>query len=238
MAKYNKIVKDIEASIRNGELMAYDQLPTVVDLTRRYGVSRSTIEQVLSELERMGLVSRKRGAGVFVKDVAREATRVNDISLLQDGKLLPEGAETVEVHEFTVVLAPDEVREALSLHDSSFCYYICRSKSYQQKALVIEYVYYPVEVFHDVRIEAAGGSLRTFLKERYGVEPDTFHKRLRTILPVEEEAEIFEVEMGVPLLELEQIAFLDDGRPCEYALARFLGDRAEYHTVDNVSLPL
>lgn len=238
MAKYNRIVKDIEAMIRNGEMMAYDQLPTVVDLTKRYGVSRSTIEQVLNELEKMGLVSRKRGAGVFVKDVVHDSARVNDISVFQDGELLSRDVATIEVHDFTVVLAPDQVRTALSLHESSFCYYISRSKSYQEDVLAVEYVYYPVEVFHDVRIEAAGGSLRAFLKERYDVVPDTFHKRLRAVLPSAEEAEIFGVGQGTPLLELEQIAFLDDGRPCEYTLARFLAQHAEYQTVDNVSLSL
>ena len=60
MAKYKDIVKDIEGCIRRGDLQPYDQLPTVVEMTKAYHVSRTTIEQVMDELEKRGLVSRKR----------------------------------------------------------------------------------------------------------------------------------------------------------------------------------
>lgn len=235
MAKYDKIVKDIEGSIRSGELMAYDQLPTVVDLTERYNVSRSTIEQVLNELEKMGLVSRKRGAGVFVKGVSQAGVRINSVAVIRNGELLPASPEETEVHEFTVVVPPDAIRDALGLHENSFCYYICRSQMRDGVVYDVEYVYYPVEVFHDVRIEAASRSLREFIKSRYGAIPDSFHKSLRAVRPTEEERERLSLDEGEPLLELEQVAYLSDGRPCEYFLARFVGGTAEYQTVDNES---
>lgn len=235
MAKYDKIVKDIESSIRSGELMAYDQLPTVVDLTERYSVSRSTIEQVLNELEKRGLVSRKRGAGVFVKGVSQTETRINSVSVFRDEKLLPPEPEETEVHEFTVVVPSDEIRAVLGLHENSFCYYICRSQIRDGLAYNVEYIYYPVEVFHDVRIEAAARSLREFIKSRYDFVPDSFHKRLRSVMPTKDELEYLGIEDTTPLLELEQIAYLSDGRPCEYYLARFRGEFSEYQTVDNES---
>ena len=43
---------------------------------------------------------------------------------------------------------------------------------------------------------------------------------------------------GTPLLEVEQVGYLDDGRPFEYLVARFPGDLAEYQTVDSDSLPV
>ena len=86
MAKYKDIVKDIEGCIRRGDLQPYDQLPTVVEMTKAYHVSRTTIEQVMDELEKRGLVSRKRGSGVYVKKVATQSfdKPLNTISLTDD----------------------------------------------------------------------------------------------------------------------------------------------------------
>ena len=50
MPKYKAIVKEIEEAIKRGELRPYDQLPTVVELTKSYHVSRTTIEQAMDEL--------------------------------------------------------------------------------------------------------------------------------------------------------------------------------------------
>ena len=54
----------------------------------------------------------------------------------------------------------------------------------------------------------------------------------------ERECQILGVTVGSPLLEIEQVGYLDDGRPFEYLVSRFPGDLAEYQTVDSDSLPV
>ena len=50
----------------------------------------------------------------------------------------------------------------------------------------------------------------------------------------EEEAERLEVAAGSPLLELEQVGFLDDGTPFEYSVSRNVGDRSELRDISVV----
>ncbi|MGU3566452.1 GntR family transcriptional regulator [Paenibacillus sp. D51F] len=64
---YMKILEELKGKIQGGEYEPETQLPTEVDLADQYGVSRITSKRALIELEREGLIYRKRGSGSYVK---------------------------------------------------------------------------------------------------------------------------------------------------------------------------
>lgn len=242
MAKYKAIVKEIDELIRKGELKPYDPLPTVVELTKRYHVSRSTIEQVMDELEKRGLISRKRGSGVYVKKVPIKSVErpLNTVSLPPDAGLKIPDNETPScvVHEFTIVKPSEAIMRELGLHEHSFTYYVVRSHQHDGRMLDVQYLYYPVEIFRDIRLTSAETSIRSWIEESYEVTPDSYHKTLRAVLPSEDECAWLGIEATTPLLEVEQVGFLDDGRPFEYLVARYPGTFTEYQTIDSDSLPV
>lgn len=61
--------------IDRGEYVPDQQLPTEVELAEQFNVSRITSKRALIELEREGLIYRRRGSGSYVKK--REETRRN-----------------------------------------------------------------------------------------------------------------------------------------------------------------
>ena len=65
MYKYEEIVRDIEECIADGTLKPYAKLPPVTELCSAYGVSKSTINQVLQTLSDEGLISRRQGSGIY-----------------------------------------------------------------------------------------------------------------------------------------------------------------------------
>lgn len=64
---YMIIMDDLKTKILNGEFKPDQQLPTEVELAEQSGVSRITSKRALIELEREGLIYRKRGSGSYVK---------------------------------------------------------------------------------------------------------------------------------------------------------------------------
>jgi GntR family transcriptional regulator, transcriptional repressor for pyruvate dehydrogenase complex len=48
---YQRIIDDIEAKIRTGELQPYDRLPSLAKLTRRYGCSAQPVKTALRLLQ-------------------------------------------------------------------------------------------------------------------------------------------------------------------------------------------
>lgn len=69
---YMIIMDDLKTKILNGEFKADQQLPTEVELAEQSGVSRITSKRALIELEREGLIYRKRGSGSYVKKQENE----------------------------------------------------------------------------------------------------------------------------------------------------------------------
>lgn len=63
---YFQIARDLRRRISSGEWKPNDQLPTELELSEQYGVSRMTLRQALNELQKDNLLLRRRGAGTFV----------------------------------------------------------------------------------------------------------------------------------------------------------------------------
>jgi DNA-binding LacI/PurR family transcriptional regulator len=66
VAKHRRIFDHLFAGIQSGELRAGDRLPSEAELGRLFGVSRITVAKAVLDLQRMGLVSRRPGAGTHV----------------------------------------------------------------------------------------------------------------------------------------------------------------------------
>lgn len=74
--KHKVIYEYLRNGIARGEFMPDGRLPTEVELSARFGVSRPTATRAFTELEREGLIERKRGAGSFVRKTGTGARRV------------------------------------------------------------------------------------------------------------------------------------------------------------------
>ncbi|HEY9086802.1 MAG TPA: 5-formyltetrahydrofolate cyclo-ligase [Anaerolineaceae bacterium] len=63
---YFQIARDLRRRISSGEWKPNEQLPSEIELAVQYSVSRMTLRQALTELDKDNLLLRRRGAGTFV----------------------------------------------------------------------------------------------------------------------------------------------------------------------------
>lgn len=66
--RWEMIANDIRKSINNGEYKCGDRLPSENELVAKWKVSRMTAHRAMQELQREGVVTRKRGFGTVVAD--------------------------------------------------------------------------------------------------------------------------------------------------------------------------
>lgn len=81
------------ASITSGRLAVGDELPTEWDISRTYGVSRSTAREALRRLQQDGLITRKRGAASRV--VNRDPSLQYSVALGSEEDILRYTGETI-----------------------------------------------------------------------------------------------------------------------------------------------
>lgn len=240
MYKYEEIAEDIESAIRDGALKAYDQLPTVKELCETYNVSKSTITQVINELSSRGLIARRRGSGMFVKSIATEAdeywSNYNQIINYTEeaARADAEKPVSIEVYDFTVVQPEPIVCHALDLERKSFTYFVTRGRKTDSGTFLIEYIYLPLELAGGFKYDSACKPIHSFIEDSLGLKIGSIHRAIRAVMPTTEERARLQIAYGTPLLEVEQVGFLADGRPFEYILSHYRGDRYEFRTVDSL----
>lgn len=68
-AKHRQVYEIMRSRIESGDYRPGDRIPSEAHLIREFGVSRPTVARALQDLERRGLVRRRRGAGTYVSQV-------------------------------------------------------------------------------------------------------------------------------------------------------------------------
>jgi GntR family transcriptional regulator, arabinose operon transcriptional repressor len=65
-AKHEKVFEAMRSRIESGNYQPGERIPSEAFLIREFAVSRPTVARALRDLERRGLVNRRRGAGTYV----------------------------------------------------------------------------------------------------------------------------------------------------------------------------
>ncbi|MBN2182018.1 MAG: GntR family transcriptional regulator [Sedimentisphaerales bacterium] len=67
-AIYRQIVEQIKYKIASGELKPTEQLPSIRELAKMLKINPRTVVKAYEELQSGGLVVRRQGQGVFIRD--------------------------------------------------------------------------------------------------------------------------------------------------------------------------
>jgi GntR family transcriptional regulator len=73
---YIQLERILREAILDGTLSQSEPLPTERELADRYNISRITVRKALNDLQREGLLTRRRGAGTFVAPAKNAALPV------------------------------------------------------------------------------------------------------------------------------------------------------------------
>lgn len=82
--RYQMIAFDLEQEIVTGRYRIGELMPTEADLVERFKVSRFTVREAFRQLERLGLVRRRRGSGTWVQSQAPHEQFTQRLQTLDD----------------------------------------------------------------------------------------------------------------------------------------------------------
>lgn len=221
MHKYTAIVMDIRSRISSGEYRHGDRLPTTTELCAHWGVSKITVKRAMDELESLGLIARRRGAGTYVKGASstRALTGAWSSSRQMDGFVataIESGhIATSDVHEFLVVQPPDDIAVLLNMEADEFAYYVCRTRLLDGEPSNVERTYMPIKVIPDLREKHVQGSIYSYIEGELGLRIASAHRAICAVHPSDDDARWLGVEHDTPLISVRQVSYLDDGTPFE-----------------------
>ena len=102
---YSQIIEQVRWAVAAGVLRPDDELPSVRNLASQQLINPNTVARAYLELEREGLVTKKRGTGTYVSPQAARLSDENRTRMVAEvlDKAL---RQAVEIH-----MSPDQIRK-------------------------------------------------------------------------------------------------------------------------------
>ena len=233
MLKYEAIANRLREDIQQGKYEPGQQLALEKEMCREFGVSRITIKRAVDELVKQGLVVKRRGSGTFVKTMENEDVRELSMANQFSGFAATFAGHDVKtrVLRFDIGHPSEQVAEKLQLSTEDFVYRIERVRILDGQPIVIEYTQMPIQLIPGIRQQVLETSIYHYIEQDLGLHIQSAHRSVRADMPTDREREELQIEGTLPILEVSQVAFLDDGRPFEYSVSRHRGDKSNFRSV-------
>jgi GntR family transcriptional regulator len=110
---YLQIVEQVRHRIAAGTLQADEELPSVRVLASEHLINPNTVARAYLELEREGLLSKRRGAGTYVSTGATELSATHRVRVVQE--LLDKAMAAAAEFGLTAQQVRELVEERLSV---------------------------------------------------------------------------------------------------------------------------
>ncbi|MDD3026498.1 MAG: GntR family transcriptional regulator [Erysipelotrichaceae bacterium] len=234
MAKYQDIADSIREKILIGEYKYSQKLPYERVLCVHYNCNKETMKRALGILVKEGLIVRRRGSGTFVKDYDATEAHKDFQAFHQNSFTKKYGAENVqtEVICFDVVRASDEVASRLQIRSGDFVYHLIRKRSLHHVPKTVEITYMPLSLFPNISMNDVQGSLYTYIDEKIGIKVQSGHKLITAGLSTPLEQEYLNVPKDQPVMQVEQVGYLENGSIFEYSISRQVCEDFELASVE------
>ncbi|EOR28173.1 GntR family transcriptional regulator [Clostridium sartagoforme AAU1] len=230
MPKYKDISDEIRLRIRNGIYNSpTNQIPDEITLCKEFHCSRMTMKKALDLLVFDGIIYRKRGHGSFIMDVLPVDSRINisDRDLKGLTRLVNNNVKT-EIIEFKLIFADYNISTKLNINENSPIYEIIRLRLINNEPVVIENTYLDATLITGLNKDILKKSIYDFIENDLDLKISSANKVIRADKSTDIDKRYLNLCANDPILEVEQIAYLNNGRAFEYSISRHRYDKFQF----------
>jgi GntR family transcriptional regulator len=230
LPRYYQLQEIIRERIRSGEWVPGSIIPSERQLCERYGISRMTTRQAITELVNEGLLYREQGKGTYVgrPKIPQQLLRLTGFT------------EDIQVREqrpgarvLTAEMWPADAASAerLRIREGQPVFRLRRLRLADAEPLALETTcisFIGCERLLEDDFERH--SLYHLLETKYDVPPLEAEQELEADLARDEEAHHLQIAAGSPVLRTRRITASRKQLPIEYATSVYRGDKYRFFT--------
>jgi GntR family transcriptional regulator len=230
LPRYYQLKELIRERIQSGEWAPGSLIPSERVLCERYGISRMTARQSITELVNEGLLYREQGKGTYVgrPKISQQLLRLTGFTEDMQAREKRPGAQVLSAEMWP---ADDATAERLRIKTGQLVFRLRRLRLADAEPLAVEtscISFFGCErlLQHDLGQE----SLYQLLEFTYDVPPFAAEQELEADLATEDEARLLKVGQGSPVLRTRRITETRRNQPIEYASSVYRGDKYRFYT--------
>lgn len=226
---YYQLKEIIKKQIESKELKPRDCLPSEREFSEKYGISRMTVRQAITELVNEGLLYRQQGKGTYVADPKIEQGLMQLTSFTEDmlRRGLQPSAKLISVQER---LADEKAANALQLGEGEQIILIKRLRLADGEPMALETAHLASASFSAILDEdLENRSLYQFLEQRFHLQLNKATQIIEPGIARPEVAKLLHIRPGDPILILERTTFDQFDQPVEFVTSLYRGDRYKFY---------
>jgi GntR family transcriptional regulator len=206
-----------------------DQIPGEEELCATYQISRTVVRQALQELDREGIVVRRKGKGTYIAETKIVEGLVEKLTGFYSdmvGRGL--NPQTVVLHH-RITLADEKMAQFLEIPVGTEVIDIRRLRSINNEPIQLVTTYIPYDLCAKLaNVDLTNRSLYEFLENECGLFIARGRRYIEAVSASAEDANLLKIVKGDPLILLNSVSFLENGTPVEYYHALHRGDRSRF----------
>ncbi|MRW91510.1 UTRA domain-containing protein [Duganella sp. FT80W] len=225
---YTQVKENLRERILDGTYLAHAKLPAESELSTVFGVSRITVRQALSDLQKEGVIFKIPGKGTFVAKpkAFQQLTQLEGFGEAM-GRMGYEIYNQVTSHK-TVAASP-HVAQQLQVAVGSDVTEIKRIRHLNREPVSLEVTYLAQDIGERLRREdLATRDIFLILENDYAIPLGRADLQVDAMLADDSLAHALRVEQGSAVLRIERLTHRADGSPLDFEYLYFRGDAFQY----------
>ena len=221
----------IEDEIDKGSYPVGSMIPTELELSAMFKISRTTVRQAISSLVNEKRLSRVKGKGTFVSSPVFQLEYMNKLQFPPYSEVTMDHNYTTktEVLDFRIVDMPEPM-QAISHNWTGKAILLYRRRFVNDDPVVCYRTYLNAEkchaiLGHDFTVEK--------VSEILSADEDTRICRVSRVCEAvaadKEDSELLSIHRGKPIQFITTIGYNIKNEVIEYSLSRFRGDKNKFH---------
>lgn len=225
---YQQLTQQLRSDIQNGKYRSGEKIPTELDLSRIYGVSRATVRSALDQLAQEKLVTRKQGKGTFVasQKFNRNIAINTSFSEVCSANGKEPGARVLK--NLIEPATAEDIRD-LKLKEGDSVIVLERIRYASGVPVAVESSRMPEKFAFLLTENMNDNSLIKVLKDKYSVVFYPGSKEIELTFATHEMAQYLNIRQGYPLISIATVSCDAEGNPVHRSLQLVVGDKFKFY---------
>lgn len=225
---YSQVREMLRERIVDGTYAPHARLPAESEMSSLFGVSRITVRQALSDLQKEGVIFKVPGKGTFVSK-PRAFQELSQLEGFAESMSRKGYRIFNKVIRHRTVPATSEVASALRLSGPVSVSEIKRIRHLDHEPVSLEVTYLPEAIGERLRHEdLASRDIFLILENDYRIPLGHADLQIGAVVADAALASALRVPEGTALLRIERLTHTADDRPLDFEYLYFRGDAFQY----------
>jgi len=230
LPRYYQLKEIIRERVRSGEWKPGDHIPSEREFSEKYGISRMTARQAITDLVNEELFYREQGKGTFVSERKITQQLIRLTGFTEDIRARGQRPGT-KVLSAEMRPADEATAEKLRIDHGTPIFRLQRLRLADDEPLAIELSQISFKGCERLLEEdLEKNSLYRVLETNHGIPLMEADQELEAGLAGNEESQLLKISVGSPVLFTRRVTYTERNQPIEYAKAVYCGNKYTFYT--------